>query len=283
MGRLGAEDPANYSTDALNSRRVEGYDPDRYWGDVLDASFDLRGVGLVNRSLAFNRWGYRGRRAAADRAVPDARGLRVLDVGSGTGHWVAYWHARGAASVAGLDLTEVSVRRLRERFPGDRFACVDVSEGVPLEGPFELVSAMDVLLHVTADDRYRRALENLRSVVEPGARLLLLEPLTLGPPRPMAPGAHSRTRRLDDVRRYLDAAGWRLRSTRSVTWLMSNPVEIRPRVVYAALSAYWGALRPLVRTELGGRVCGALLHPPDRLLCHLSWGPSSKIAVAEAV
>ena len=264
--------------------RAERYDPDRYWREALGESFDLRGVGLIDRSLAFNRWGYRARRAAAAALAPDVGGRRVLDVGSGTGHWVAYWHARGAASVAGMDLTELSVSRLREAFPGDRFACADVAERVPLEGPFDLISAMDVLLHVTVDDRYRRALANLRGVAGPGGRLLLLEPLTAGPPRPMAPGSHSRTRSLDDVRGHLAAAGWRLTATRSVTWFMSNPVEVRPWPLYAALSASWAAIRPLIRTEAGGQVCGALLYPLDQLLCRLlAWGPSAKVALAEAV
>ncbi|HYW24228.1 MAG TPA: class I SAM-dependent methyltransferase [Terriglobales bacterium] len=264
--------------------RVETYDADRYWRDALAGSFDLQGVGLVNRSLSFNRWGYRGRRAAVTAMAPDVRGLRVLDVGSGTGHWIAYWHSRGAASVAGLDLTDVSVTRLRESFPGDRIERADVCDGIPFAGPFDLVSAMDVLLHVTAEDRYRRALAHLRGVVEPGARLILIEPLTSGPARPMAPGAHSKTRRLRDVAGYLAEAGWRLAATRSVTWLMSNPVEVRPRLVYGALTLWWGALRPVVRTEAGGRFGGAVVYAADRLLCRVpGWGPSSKIAVAEAM
>lgn len=263
---------------------VGHYDADRYWRDTLARSFDLQGVGLVNRSLAFNRWGYRGRRAAVTAMTPDVRGLRVLDVGSGTGHWVAYWHSRGAVSVAGLDLTDASVTHLRESFPDDRFERADVSEPLPFEGPFDLVSAMDVLLHVTSDAGFRRALANLRAVVEPGARMVLLEPLTSGPPRPMAPGAHSKTRRMRDVEVYLAEAGWRTAGARSVTWLMSNPVEIRPRLVYAALSVWWGALRPVVRTEAGGRFGGAVVYAADRLLCRLpGWGPSSKVVVAEAV
>ena len=112
----------NAADQSIESGRVEHYDADAYWRDLLSRSFNLQGVGLVGRSIAFNRWGSRARRAAVARTVPGATGLRVLDVGSGTGHWISYWHLQGAASVSGLDLTEVSVATLRSTYPEDAFA-----------------------------------------------------------------------------------------------------------------------------------------------------------------
>lgn len=85
------------------------YDPDAYWRSLLSGSFNLQGVSWPNLSTGFLRWQYRARREAIRRVVPSAAGMRVLDVGPGTGYWVALWHGLGAATVAGFDLTETSV------------------------------------------------------------------------------------------------------------------------------------------------------------------------------
>src|SRR5262245_1706679 len=101
---------------------------------------------------------YRVRGEVFDRVVDElgttsgrGRPARVLDVGAGTGFYVDRWLAR-KASVTGVDLTEVSVRNLRERFPAARFIQADIGAplGPPLAdeiGTFDVVSAFDVLFH----------------------------------------------------------------------------------------------------------------------------------------
>lgn len=267
----------------LKDGQVAGYEPHSYWRNRLAGSYNLQGVGLLGRSIAFNRWGYRARRAAANRLITDATGTRVLDVGAGTGHWMRWWHDRGASSVSGVDLTQISVDGLRRDFPQDRVELADISESIPFEGPFEIVSAMDVLLHITGDDAYRRALENLRSVTVPGSRLLLVEPINIGAAKSMLPGANSRTRSLAEMEEAFAVAGWKLERWLPATWLMSNPIEIRPRWLNLTLSAWWAALSLVVRSELGGAILGPPVFLLDQVLCRLPWGPSAKVVLARAI
>jgi SAM-dependent methyltransferase len=206
----------------------------------------------------------------------------VLDVGAGTGFWVGVWRGLGAREVCGVDLTEASVARLRERFPAGRFERADVSEAVPVEGPFDVVSAMDVLLHITDEARYARALANLRGVARRGGRLVMLEPVALGRPVGFVPGSHSRARGVGAVREALAGAGWALRTVRPATWLLNSPIEVEPPRLYGLLGLYWRAVSRAARHEAAGEVAGALVYPLDRLLCRTGWGPSSKVVVAEA-
>ena len=258
------------------------YDPRGYWAALLDRSFNLQGVGWPDLSLAFNRWQYRARRASICRLVSETRGLRVLDVGSGTGYWVALWQLLGATELCGVDLTATSVEHLQAHFRSFQFACADICEHIPFEGPFDLISAIDVLLHITENERYQQALANLRQVSRPGTRLILLEPLSQGPVLPFVEGQSSRARRLSDVRRALTCTGWTTRAVQPANWLYSNVVETSPALLYRALNVYWSRLTPLVRHEVAGQAIGAMLYPVDRLLCRLPWGPTSKVVLAEA-
>jgi SAM-dependent methyltransferase len=261
---------------------MKQYDAEAYWHDLLSGSFNLRGVSWPELSVGFLQWQYRARREALRRVVPHARGLRVLDVGPGTGHWVAFWYGLGATSVAGVDLTETSVQHLREQFPGDHFTQGDISQSIPPGGPFDLISAIDVLLHITDNDRYAEALANLRRVAQPGTRLVLLEPLSLGPALPFAEGQSSRARSLSMARALLARSGWRVRAVQPALWLLTNPIEIRPARVFQALMGLWQWLERMTQEDRRGSLLGGILYPLDRALCRLPWGPSSRVVLAEA-
>jgi SAM-dependent methyltransferase len=97
----------------------------------------------------------------------------VLDVGCGTGFWTDYYVTRGA-HYTGVDIAQVSVDRLAERYPGQRFERADVSEGVP-GGPYDLVNVFDVLYHITDDARWEAALRHLAGAVAPGGLLLVTD------------------------------------------------------------------------------------------------------------
>lgn len=253
-----------------------------YWQSLLTSSFTLRGVGLPELSLAFNGWQYRAKRAAVRNVVASVEGMHVLDVGCGTGHWVAFWHSLGARAVSGIDLTQISVDRLRQSFPGDRFETADVTESIPFQGPFDLISGMDVLHHLTSDESYGRALSNLRRVAPAGGRMLLIEPVTFGASRSFLAGTISKARPLTTVREALGAAGWKLVDVRPALWLLNAPVEVHPRVLFVYLDLFWRVLARLVRAELAGQVLGSLIYPLDRLLCNLGWGPTSKVVSSVA-
>ena len=97
---------------------MSDFNPQTYWSEWLDRSFSIGGVGWLGLGESFNRWAYRVRRRiflrTARGVVADMPTARVLDVGTGTGFYIDRWHELGAGEVAGADLTEVAVQRLRE-------------------------------------------------------------------------------------------------------------------------------------------------------------------------
>jgi SAM-dependent methyltransferase len=258
------------------------YDAPTYWRTLLSSSFNLQGVSWPGFATAFLQWQYRARRGAVLRVAPPVAGKRVLDVGPGTGYWVSLWHELDAALVAGIDLTAESVERLSGQFPQDSFYQGDVSSIVPPGGPYDLISAIDVLLHITDDEAYGRALQHLRQAARPGSALVMLEPLTSGTPRHPRQGASSRARSLVAVNALLQRSGWRVCKVQPALWLFSNPIETEPRALLYGLTWLWHQVQRLARNERVAGPLGAAVYPFDRLLCRLPWGPTSRVVLAEA-
>jgi SAM-dependent methyltransferase len=258
------------------------YDAPDYWRNLLTSSCNLQGVSWPGFATAFLQWQYRARRAAVLRVAPPVAGKRVLDIGPGTGYWVSLWHELGAASVVGMDITAASVGHLTEQFPQDRFYQGDIATTIPPDGPYDLISAIDVLLHITDDAAYDRALQHLRQAANPGAALLLIEPLSAGQPRYARPGASSRVRSLAMVRALLNRHGWQVRTVQPALWLLNNPIETEPRALMYVLNWLWHQVQRGARHGRVAGLAGTALYPFDRLLCRLSWGPTSRIVLAVA-
>ena len=153
------------------------YRPREFWEQRLAEQFDLRGTGETGLSLEYNRACYALRALVLQNCLERAgllpSGRRVLDVGCGTGFWTEFYVSRGA-HYTGVDIAQVSVDRLAERYPEQRFARADVSDGVP-GGPYDVVNVFDVLYHITDEARWQAALANLARAVAPGGVLLVTD------------------------------------------------------------------------------------------------------------
>jgi acyl transferase domain-containing protein/NADPH:quinone reductase-like Zn-dependent oxidoreductase/NAD(P)-dependent dehydrogenase (short-subunit alcohol dehydrogenase family) len=118
---------------------------------------------------------------AVAAACPPARGLRILEVGAGTGATTDALLERLGGRIEEYRFTDVSayfVRNARQRLgdrPGLRFDVLDLEE--PLaepDRPFDVIVGADVV-HATAD--VAATLERLGSLLAPGGLLVLLEPI----------------------------------------------------------------------------------------------------------
>jgi len=237
------------------------YQPRDFWQQRLARQFDLRGSGETTLSLAYNRACYQLRSEVLTRALRDhdfdPRGKTVLDVGCGTGFFTAWYLERGA-DVTGMDIAPISIETLRSRHPQARFVLADVGEH-PVEGRFSLVNAMDVLYHITEDQRWEAAVSHLAGAVEQGGLLVLSDAFSdMG-----RLAEHNRMRPLALYRTHLNAAGLQLGGLYPTHLLLNRDL---------------GPLRFLNRAP-------ALLLALDRVLLPLGVGrgPSNRILVARRV
>jgi SAM-dependent methyltransferase len=88
----------------------------------------------------------RSARAVLPPVLEAVRPRRVIDVGCGTGDWLAVCRELGVAEVCGLDGPWVDRGRLR--IPPECFHAADLSQPLPPRGPFDLVLSLEVAEHL---------------------------------------------------------------------------------------------------------------------------------------
>lgn len=257
----------------------DDYEPRCYWESLISKQYDLSGVSHAELPTVFAKALYRQLDRTVDLEAPPAR--RVLDIGSGTGHWLRYWRRRGAEPV-GLDLTEHAVAELARTLADVPVVLADVSQGVPFAGSFDVVSAMNVLLHIVDEQQWNRALRNLGDVLNANGRLLAIEPMVVHHwwGGPVDASSSSRSRTIGEWRAALAGVGLELMCHRPVTAILANPVDTRSRLLFRALAFYWRALPGVLRRS--GRAAPKvvwILEQIDRVCVACRWSPSAKLLV----
>lgn len=103
---------------------------------------------------------------------------RVLDIGSGTGHWIDFYRdVFFAKHVAGIEIVDAMADRLREKYKGIEgieIIHADISADdfrMPL--PFDIVNAIGVMFHIVDDRKWLTALHNLTLLTKPGGLLVM--------------------------------------------------------------------------------------------------------------
>jgi len=161
MGRYGQDDwDSLYKTGISDAHTLYGNDSPR---SVAAAHLHYASVEqLIYRHLM-------------DRGVK-VRGP-VLDIGSGAGHWLEFWHSLGAEKVDGLDCSILAVNHIRARFA--RAENVSCRQGqaqtlVREWGPraYNLISAVSVMYHICDDAEWEAVIGQIGALLRPGGMFI---------------------------------------------------------------------------------------------------------------
>ena len=247
-----------------------------YWDTRLDAAPGVEGVGYRRLGCAYNQWMYRVRSEVFRRLLDDwhliGRAQKILDVGSGTGHYIREWLRSGAARVVGSDFSDTAIRRLRAEFPGVPIRRLDIGASELPEGlgRYDVVSAFDVLFHIVADDAYQRAIRNCFTCCRPGGYFVFSE-LFL---RRRACVPHMVSRTGAEIEEVLRSAGFVVLEHVPMFVLMNYPADAGAFAKFA-----WSAMvAPAMVSELAGEVLGRALIPLERrLVRRVAESPTTEI------
>lgn len=258
--------------------------------------YSFQSVGDQESGSQYHKWVHRLRGRVFERV---ARGLpvdwprsRVLDVRSASGFYVDQWHRLGVPKVVGADISELAVRHLTRRFPGDEFVRVDLGGKLPphvtrlsaggtadAEGRvavpgFDAISAMDVPFTTTDDTEFARAFRNIASLLRPGGWFLWSDSF---PRHDASQVKDQESRPLRESEAALRAAGFDIVDRRPMFVLMNYPADTRSRLArwsWSAMMTLAAAAEPL------GWMLGAVLYSVDRQLTRvMKESPSTEIMI----
>lgn len=254
-------------------------DHSEFWENRLNDDWTESGVGYKALGLSFNSWMYKVReevflREAGHTGVD--RKSRILDIGSGTGLYLRWWERLRPAEVAGSDMTASAVRNLREHFPKNQVEQVDITTGTgPFEpGSFDIVSCMDVLFHITDDDKYKAALAHVSKLLKPGGRFVFTENFVH---RAQDRTAHQTNRSIDWISEALNEVGLTIEHRVPHLVLMNAQVD----APWAWRKLWGGMLRAATLSETTGNLAGAAIYPIERFLTRrLAESPTTEFAIA---
>jgi SAM-dependent methyltransferase len=111
------------------------------------------------------------------RFAQQRRAWQVLDVGSGTGHWVDFYlDVYFAKSVTAVEFVPQMADFLRVKYAGRSEVTVlsaDIADDPLPAQAFDIVNAIGVMFHIVDDERWRRAVARLLAALKPGGLLLV--------------------------------------------------------------------------------------------------------------
>ena len=260
------------------------YDPAGFWESRLRHHFDMIGVGYSRLGLPFNLALYRQRLVVIGRTIRRFRikvaGADLIELGPGTGYFIDHWKHLGIGSLVGLDITAVVTERLTEKYPEYRFFEADASERWPLpDASADIVTAFDILFHITDDERFAAAIREAGRVTRPGGLLLVSDLFLHGQP---FRGFHQASRTLAEYQACLAEAGFEVLGRMPIFVTMHPALDLPPGPLSRLANDWWSRTEQRLMDEpKRGYRLGRVLGWIDRIVTKVCWGgPSTELLIA---
>ncbi|AFY32500.1 bifunctional 2-polyprenyl-6-hydroxyphenol methylase/3-demethylubiquinol 3-O-methyltransferase UbiG [Calothrix sp. PCC 7507] len=146
---------------------IEGYQAEKYWSDRHSQyQFNLQGVGNAALTHEDNEQMYLKAKevflSVCHEMKIDFTKIRMLDIGCGTGFYAKIFRENGGKNYLGVDITDVLFDQLEKDLSGFKFHKLDVSRET-LNHRFDLIIMIDVTQHITNNEKFSFAMQNIRS------------------------------------------------------------------------------------------------------------------------
>ena len=266
----------NDDKEALGSQ----FDPREYWEMRLEKNRGLHGVGYYGCGTQFNKISYRVKKHVFKRIITHLRmnmaSANILDVGSGTGFYVEQWKRMHVQRLVGIDITRTSVNYLRRKYPEYCFCELDIGENIARipNQSFDGISSLDVLFHITDDEKYRQAFQNVYALLKPGGFFVFSEGM---PSLRSQRAEHVVWRSRAHVEEIIKKTGFRVICNKPMHVLMNAPIgSHRSRINHI-----WKVVYNITfRSKLAGMSLGLVLYPIElALVSLLKTSPTTEIVL----
>jgi 2-polyprenyl-3-methyl-5-hydroxy-6-metoxy-1,4-benzoquinol methylase len=243
-----------------------------YWESRLEENFGLHGTGYIGLGREYNNLLYKVRRNVFLRKMKsmhiDFTGSDVLDIGCGTGFYVDLWNKIGVRTITGIDITNIAVRSLKSKYPGQEFYRADISNQHDIENlnakKYDIVSAFDILFHIVDDKKYDIGIKHICSVLKPNGIFIFSDNFIHGPAKR---STYQVSRSLTHIEKTLTKNGFKIMQRCPMFVLMNTPVDTTRTVS----KKMWKVLSLTLQKygDTAGLVIGGILYPLEIMLASL--------------
>jgi 2-polyprenyl-3-methyl-5-hydroxy-6-metoxy-1,4-benzoquinol methylase len=161
---------------------VMTYQAKDYWEERLSDKFDLTRTGTLGFNPEYNRWLYKAKLRALNKAIRghhiEIQNQKIMDVGCGTGFFIDYYAQLHARDIIGIDITNVSVSRLSQKYPDRTFMQSRIESQEILgwgKGEFDIISVFDVLYHIKEPGSFEQAMSNIAALSKTGGYIFITD------------------------------------------------------------------------------------------------------------
>lgn len=117
-----------------------------------------------------------GRNVKAWEAFMERDGLRLLDIGSGSGHWIDFFRdALYVKEATGIEVAKNSAQELTKKYISSSVEIIngDIGGDIKINGNFDFISAIGVIFHITDDRKWLKTLENFSKLIKPSGLIFI--------------------------------------------------------------------------------------------------------------
>lgn len=262
------------------------FDQKAHWEQVLADNFHLLGGGYIELGKPYNEWLYKVRK---DKIAEITRryGIKldkrtsIIDIGCGAGFWIDYFRNFEVRDIWGIDITEISVKRLSLKYPQYFFLREDIGgENFGVVRKFDIINCFDVLWYLH-EEGFRQAFVNFKKISKCGAFLFFTD---IFPKTPIVQNEGFRPRTIDEYAKECEKNRLTLINLLPLYYFMNTPCDptaFKSKKIYGYLNKQWKYVyKFLTVDEKSGFVLGPLFYLLDKSMSKfLKEGPSAKLLV----
>ncbi|QNU66876.1 glycosyltransferase [Ruminiclostridium herbifermentans] len=158
------------------------FDYIEYWNNRLNSNFNIEGVGNFGLGEIYNKLLYKCRIDIWDgifnKILNESRDIRVLELGPGIGIFTEYFYRKGIQDYEAIDISSKSSIELQHRYPKYQFKNGDICEDSHYEGEYDLIFCADVLLNITNENQFKKAINNISRHLCADGICIFFEPIS---------------------------------------------------------------------------------------------------------
>ncbi len=102
----------------------------------------------------------------------DLEGKSLIDLGSGSGHWIQFYHSVGVKYITGIDVSKTSIDFLRKKYSNESTLVFHHGKALEclrkIDTTVDFVNAIGVMFHIVDDTEWRETIQMISERLNKG-------------------------------------------------------------------------------------------------------------------